>query len=83
MEQVSGLEAPWAYRADHLVEFAAGSLGELPWRDGGYRNVSGNSFAAPVVSAYLARLLGRFPDLTVVQAKGLLQKHAHLGAVTP
>lgn len=27
----------------------------------------------------IARLLGRFPDLTVAQAKGLLQKHAQIG----
>ena len=81
VEQVSELEDRWSYRAERMVEFAAGSLGELPWRDGGYRQVSGSSFAAPIVSAYLARLLGRFPDLTVAQAKGLLQKHA--GAWSP
>ncbi|MEP4077693.1 S8 family serine peptidase [Haloferula sp.] len=78
VEQLSELNESWAYRANRMVEFAAGSMGELPWRDGGYRNVSGSSFAAPIVSAYLARLIGRFPDLTVVQAKGLLQKHARI-----
>ncbi len=78
VEQVSELDARWTYRANRLVEFAAGSLGELPWRDGSFRKVSGSSFAAPIVSAYLARLLGRFPDLTIVQAKGLLQKYAQV-----
>ena len=76
VEQVSDLHEPWAYRPDHPVEFAVGSHSPLPWRGGSYRDVSGSSFAAPVISAYLARLLGRFPDLTVAQAKGLLQKHA-------
>lgn len=62
------------YRNDHLVEFAATGVDQtVPWKDGSYKTVSGSSFATPVVTALLARLLGVYPGLSVVRAKAILQ----------
>jgi subtilisin family serine protease len=77
VNMAKGLKEHLAYRADHLVEFSAEGVDvHLPWKDGSYKTVTGSSFAAPVVSGYLARLLEAFPDLTIHQAKALLQAKA-------
>ncbi len=65
------------YRPGSLVEFAAHGVDvEVAWSGGMYRQMSGSSFAAPHVTAMLARLLSEIPDLTPLQAKLLLQKVA-------
>ncbi len=65
------------YRRDHIVEFAAPGDGRrVPWVGGTHKTVCGSSFAVPVVSSYLARLLSRFPDLSIAQAKAMLQRHS-------
>lgn len=77
VNMANGSAGNLTYRRDHLVEFAAnGDELDVPWLNGTRKIVSGSSFAAPVVTAYLARLLSVFPDLSVVQAKALLQHHA-------
>jgi len=60
-------------RLGQLVEFAArGEDIEVPWMGGGQKKVTGSSFAAPHISALLARLLSGWPTLTPLQAKSLL-----------
>jgi subtilisin len=60
-------------RLGQLVEFAArGQDIEVAWLGGEQKKVTGSSFAAPHISALLARLLSRCPSLTPLQAKSLL-----------
>ena len=62
------------YRKGTLVEFAARGVDvEVPWTGGSVKTMTGSSFAAPRVTAMLARLLSEYPDLTPLQAKALLQ----------
>ncbi|GIU82048.1 MAG: serine protease [Acidobacteria bacterium] len=42
------------------------------WLDGGYRKLTGNSFACPHIVGIIALLLEKFPDLTPFQVKTLL-----------
>ncbi|MCC7053294.1 MAG: S8 family serine peptidase [Gemmatimonadaceae bacterium] len=59
---------------DHLVEFATGGQ-EVPvaWSGGGTKTVTGSSYAAPVMSALLARLLSRTGPMHPVIAKSVLR----------
>lgn len=76
-------EGRFSFRPDHLVEFGAEGVDvRLPWKGGSYKSVSGSSFAAPVVTGHLAKLLSAFPDLTPIQAKALLQAHADVHSQT-
>jgi subtilisin family serine protease len=60
-------------RLGQLVEFAArGQDIEVAWTGGGRKKVTGSSFAAPHITALLARLLSGWPTLTPLQAKSLL-----------
>lgn len=72
-EQLEGL----FYRPGHLVEFAArGQDIEVAWLKGARKKVTGSSFAAPHLTALLARLLSCWPDTSPVQAKALLHQLA-------
>jgi subtilisin len=56
------------------VEF--GALGidvHVAWLDGGYMDATGNSFAAPHITGFVARLLGKHPGLSVVHVKAILR----------
>jgi subtilisin family serine protease len=56
-----------------MVEFAARGVDvRVAWRDGAKKLVTGSSFAAPRISALLARLLSVYPDLSPLQAKSIL-----------
>jgi subtilisin len=60
-----------------LVEFAALGVGvRLPWKGGQWVTNTGSSFAAPRVSALLARLLSRHPSLFPWEAKALMLRAA-------
>ncbi|RYD34044.1 MAG: alkaline serine protease [Verrucomicrobiaceae bacterium] len=60
-----------------LVEFAALGVGlRVPWLDGRWAIRTGSSFAAPRVTALLARLLSVFPGLSPWEAKSLLLRVA-------
>lgn len=64
-------------RPGHLVEFAAaGHDVEVAWTGGAVRRVTGSSYAAPIVSGLLARLLSVYPELSSLEAKALLQRLA-------
>lgn len=61
----------------HLVEFATGGQGvRAAWIGGGTRNVTGSSYAAPVMSALLARMLSRTGPMHPVVAKSVLRELA-------
>jgi subtilisin family serine protease len=63
------------YRPGNLVEFAArGENVDLLWIGGGKKKSSGSSFAAPVATAILARLLSAYPNLSPLAAKELLKR---------
>lgn len=60
-----------------LVEFAAlGVNVRLPWKNGAWVTNTGSSFAAPRVSALLARLLSEYPGLYPWEAKALMLRAA-------
>jgi len=62
------------YRPGSLVEFAArGEDVELLWNHGNRVKASGSSYAAPVASAILARLISIYPGLSPLAAKELLR----------
>src|ERR1700746_4196601 len=62
------------YRPGSLVEFAArGEDVELLWNNGNRVKASGSSYAAPVASAILARLISIYPGLSPLAAKELLR----------
>jgi len=65
------------YQRDTLVEFVARGINvKVLWRDGREKTVCGSSFAAPRLTALLARLLSVYPDVTPLQAKAILHKIA-------
>ena len=56
------------------VEFGAPGIdARIAWKGGGWVTASGNSFAAPHITGIVARLLGKRPDLTAFQVKGILR----------
>jgi len=65
------------YKPGNLVEFAARGVDiEVPWNRGAIKQMTGSSFAAPVFSGLLARLLSVFPKLRPLEAKSILLRAA-------
>jgi subtilisin family serine protease len=69
-------EAVWANPKGPAEWGACGIDVDVPWLGGGMLNVTGNSFAAPVVAGHLARIAGAHPGITVWQAKTVLAQLA-------
>ena len=69
----------------NLIEFGARGVNlEVAWKDGARKQVMGSSYAAPHVSAALARILSQHPGLPPLHLKDLLHRiatprPAHLG----
>jgi subtilisin family serine protease len=62
------------YRPGSLVEFVAkGQYSDLLWLGGQKKSGFGTSFAAPVATALLAKLLSVYPGLSPLAAKELLR----------
>ncbi|MBS1768105.1 MAG: S8 family serine peptidase [Acidobacteria bacterium] len=56
-----------------VIELTAPGVSvRTPWVGGGYRTLTGNSFACPHITGLLARLVERHPELTPFQAKSAL-----------
>ena len=56
------------------VEYGALGINvRVPWSDGAWMTVTGNSFAAPHITGLVAKILGKRPDLTPFQVKGILR----------
>ena len=67
---------PWVLATNPRppVEFGARGIDvDVAWAEHGSIVATGNSFAAPHVSAMVALLLGKHPGLTVYQVKSVLQ----------
>jgi subtilisin len=65
------------YKPGHLVEFAARGVGvTLPWNHHSVKEVSGSSFAAPIMTGLLGRLISLMPALSPLEAKALLHRLA-------
>ncbi len=63
----------WYYNPHPPVEFGAWGVNvPIAWKDGGSTVATGNSFAAPHVSALVALLRSRHPGLTPFEAKAVL-----------
>jgi hypothetical protein len=70
-------DALYRHHPGALVEFAAlGVAVHLPWKNGQFLTNTGSSFAAPRVSALLARLLSEHPGLYPWEAKSLMLRAA-------
>ena len=65
------------YSPTQLAEFAAaGENIDVAWAGGSRKCVTGSSYAAPVMSGLLARLLSVHPSLRPLEAKALLHRLA-------
>jgi subtilisin family serine protease len=65
------------YRGGKVIEYAAcGEELEVAVAGGGYRKVTGTSFAAPIVAAICALFLGARPDLRPFEIKTVLKAYA-------
>jgi subtilisin family serine protease len=65
------------YKRGNLVEFAARGVGvTLPWNHHSVKEVTGSSFAAPIITGLLARLISMMPQVTPLEAKALLHRLA-------
>jgi len=73
---VKGIDCPaglYFSRSDHMVSFfARGERVEVPWRGGETRIETGSSYAAPLITARIARLLAAFPEIEPTLVKPLL-----------
>ena len=66
---------PWhvLYNPKPPVEFGAWGVDvPIAWKDGGSTVATGNSFAAPHVAGFVARILGKHPGLTPFEVKAVL-----------
>ncbi len=62
------------YNAEPPVEFGARGINVLvPWLDRGYVRTTGNSYAAPHVTGFVARMQSEHPDLTPSEIKTVLK----------
>jgi subtilisin len=65
--------AVWYYNPRPPVEFGAYGLDvEVAWKDGGRIVATGNSFAAPHLAAYAARIRSAHPTVTPFEIKTIL-----------
>lgn len=65
------------YREDDLVEFvAAGVDRTVAWHNSTTRKVTGSSYATPIVTGLIARMLAAKPGLSVFEVKSLLRAYA-------
>ena len=63
----------WFYNPAPPVEFGAYGLNvDVAWRGGTRMVVTGNSFAAPHIAGYAARIRGAHPGLTPFETKSIL-----------
>lgn len=65
------------YRDNDLTEFeAAGVDCQVAWQNDATRKVTGSSYATPVVTGLIARMLSAKPGLSVFEIKSLLRAYA-------
>jgi subtilisin family serine protease len=63
----------FGYQYGEVIELVApGVQVETTWPGGGYRQLTGNSFACPYITGIIALLLEGHPELTPFQVKTIL-----------
>ena len=63
----------FGFRFGEVIELTAPGVNvKTTWVGGGYRSLTGNSFACPHIVGIIALLLETYPDLTPFQVKSLL-----------
>ncbi len=63
----------FGYRYGHVIELVApGVEVRTTWPGGGYRQLTGNSFACPCIVGIIALLMEAYPNLTPFQVKTIL-----------
>jgi subtilisin family serine protease len=63
----------FGYRYGHVIELVApGVEVKTTWPGGGYRQLTGNSFACPYIVGIIALLMEAYPNLTPFQVKTIL-----------
>ena len=61
------------YNPEPPVEFGASGIDvRVAWKNHQWITATGNSFAAPHITGLVARILGKYPDLTPFQVKTIL-----------
>jgi len=67
----------FGFHYGEVIELTAPGVSiRTPWVGGGYRTLTGNSFACPHITGLLARLVEAHPELTPFQAKAALYEIA-------
>ncbi|MGI8556387.1 MAG: S8 family peptidase, partial [Pyrinomonadaceae bacterium] len=67
----------FGFRFGEVIELTAPGVNvKTAWLDGGYRSLTGNSFACPHIVGIVALLLETYPNLTPFQVKSLLYEIA-------
>lgn len=62
------------YNPKPPVEFGAYGIDvRVAWAKGGWFTATGNSFATPHIAGLIAKILGKYPDLTIFQMKAVLR----------
>lgn len=63
----------FGYRFGEVIELVAPGVGvRTTWPGGGYRQLTGNSFACPYIVGIIALIMEAYPDLTPFQIKTIL-----------
>ncbi len=63
----------FGYRFGEVIELVApGVQVRTTWPGGGYRQLTGNSFACPYIAGIIALIMEAYPDLTPFQVKAIL-----------
>ena len=78
----------FGYRYGQVIELVApGVEVKTTWPGGGYRQLTGNSFACPYVVGMIALILEAYPNLTPFQVKSILytiaQRNREMAAAQP
>lgn len=73
IKRTGGNPFNFGYRYGQVIELVApGVEVKTTWPGGGYRQLTGNSFACPYVVGLVALMLEAYPDLTPFQIKSIL-----------
>ena len=67
-------EGQISYSEGRMVGFTAAADGEVPWKDGTHRSMTGSSFAAALMTGIVARLLSVYPIRDPLLLKALLRR---------
>jgi subtilisin family serine protease len=71
----------FSFRFGEAIELTAPGVNvRTTWLNGGYKSLTGNSFACPHIVGIIALLIEAYPDLTPFQVKSLLYDIAKINS---